>query len=499
MAESQLMCMDDGHINEKISESKPEFYYSEEQRAALEQLLKDGECAFKSRLKADNVNDFLSAPEIKAIRNTFQEYGMDDEEDLDSVPDSGKTDSGIHSTYWPELSDVEVPPLDIGWPDGGFYKGVTRVTVHAHPPKEDGPHIKQVVRKLIQEANKVVAMAMDLLTDLQILQDLLDAASKRNVSVYILLDAVCVPHFLDTCSRLQIGVLHLKNIRVRTVQGTGLCLSFGKLPGSLSSKYMLVDGDKVMFGSYSFTWSSSRLDRGMIAVMTGQVVDFFDRDFREMYAVSESVDLYKELHVVKPRAATPVPKPVPAAPRAEPKAIPSAFASTSRFQELPGQRESPGGPDSHTAVQRFLQAGSEHWLAPPPPSPTEAKSKEDGKKPNGLTPTGRKSSFRVRLRVKADNLNSGDGDSMSSGSSPTRAGRRSLSSSPTHGATETSLWEEQGDRFENDISDKSMKPKGKYNALSKLSKSISLLTVNTPDEDGSKVLKRPQKKGCMQS
>lgn len=41
-----------------------------------------------------------------------------------------------------------------------------------------------------------------------------------------------------------------QNLRVRTLKGAGLALSFGKLPGSLSSKYMLVDGEKVLFGSY---------------------------------------------------------------------------------------------------------------------------------------------------------------------------------------------------------------------------------------------------------
>lgn len=49
-----------------------------------------------------------------------------------------------------------VPPLDIGWSgSSGVYKGVTRVSVYTHPPKESGPHIKQVVRRLIQEAQKV--------------------------------------------------------------------------------------------------------------------------------------------------------------------------------------------------------------------------------------------------------------------------------------------------------------------------------------------------------
>lgn len=117
---------------------------------------------------------------------------------------------------------------------------------------------------------------MDILTDPQILQDLMDAASRRSVPVYILLDERGVPHFLDMCSRLQIGSQHLRvgsvegngflypavclcadfpplwtqNIRTRTLQGVGFNLSFGRLPGSVCYKYMLVDGDKVVFGSY---------------------------------------------------------------------------------------------------------------------------------------------------------------------------------------------------------------------------------------------------------
>lgn len=158
MAESQLTCMEDGHIKENVPESKPEFYYSEEQRAAVEQLLKNGDGAFKMRLKEDKVKDFLSARDIKTIRNTFKEYDTEDEEksgELKAKPDDSKADSGHHSTYWPQMSDTEVPPLDLGWPNGGLFKGVTRVAVHTHPPKENGPHIKEVIRRLIQEATKV--------------------------------------------------------------------------------------------------------------------------------------------------------------------------------------------------------------------------------------------------------------------------------------------------------------------------------------------------------
>ena len=51
---------------------------------------------------------------------------------------------------------------------------------------------------------------MDLLTDLHILQDLMEAASRRSVPVYILLDASGMPHFLDMCCRLQMGSQHLR-------------------------------------------------------------------------------------------------------------------------------------------------------------------------------------------------------------------------------------------------------------------------------------------------
>ncbi|KAI7803497.1 protein FAM83F [Triplophysa rosa] len=326
MAESQLICMDDEHVNVKIPECRPAFYYSEEQRAALEQLLKNGDGAFKMRLKEDNIKDFLSAREIKLMRDTFQEYDSDSDTCCSQSPHDTSEDSGVHSTYWPTMSDTEIPPLDIGWPSNGYYKGVTRVSVYTHPPKTNSPHIKEVVRRLIQESTKLVAVVMDLLTDLLILQDLFDAASKRGVAVYLLLEENGLPHFLDMSSRLQISAQHLRNLRVRTVRGSGLALSFGRLPGSLCSKYMLVDGEKVMSGSYSFTWSSSRMNRNTITVMSGQIVDFFDNDFRELYAVSDKVDLYQEFHISKPSLSVPVLK-TPAEPNR-----PAVPVSTSRFQ-----------------------------------------------------------------------------------------------------------------------------------------------------------------------
>lgn len=53
-----------------------------------------------------------------------------------------------------------------------------------------------------------------------------------------------------SCSSSDCDAMWLQNFRTRTLRGVGFSLSFGRLPGLLCYKYMLVDGDKVMFGSY---------------------------------------------------------------------------------------------------------------------------------------------------------------------------------------------------------------------------------------------------------
>ncbi|XP_023117278.1 protein FAM83F [Amphiprion ocellaris] len=532
MAESQLVCMDDEHVNEKIPESRPEFYYSEEQRAALEQLLRNGDGAFKMRLQEDNTKDFLCAQEVKLIRKSFQEYDADSDSEAgeqDRSKGSSSADSGVHSTYWPQMSDTEVPSLDIGWPgSSGVYKGVTRVSVYTHPPKEPGPHIKEVVRRLIQKSLKAVAIVMDLLTDLQILQDLLDASSRRGVAVYVVLEAKGVPHFLDMCSRLQINAVHLRNLRVRMVRGAGLALSFGKLPGSLSSKYMLVDGEKVMFGSYSFTWSSSRIDRNTITVMSGQIVDCFDNDFRELYAVSEQVDLYREFNITKPPLPTPIRKPkveqilpqpvstsrfqvsvgdsrqielkVPAHKYHNPKyslVFGNSVGLTGSLQDLSTQRDlSVSGLNHGNGLQNgFLHNSKEKVDRVSPQSPGSPTENEDedgkgGQKKNQAGGLKKRSSFRHFLKGRGNQGTETIEEGVVTSQSP----------SPTHKVSETNgvAGNELEDSFE--IIEKPGPLKSKFKKPSKLiQRSMSLQTINTGDEDGLKSRRRHQKKNCIQS
>ncbi|XP_042326020.1 protein FAM83F-like, partial [Sceloporus undulatus] len=91
-----------------------------------------------------------------------------------------------------------------------------------------------------------------------------------------------------------------QNIRVRSVTGVGFYMPTGKIKGNLGSRFLMVDGEKVLTGSYSFTWTSSHIDRNILLYLTGQHVEMFDIEFRELYAISEEVSLYKELNIPCP-------------------------------------------------------------------------------------------------------------------------------------------------------------------------------------------------------
>ncbi|XP_040001812.1 protein FAM83G-like [Xiphias gladius] len=319
MALSQIQCLDDHHVNWRVSESKPEFFYSENQRLALEALITKGRDAFGDHIRESGVRAFLSDRELERIAHTAEAYrpGYEHHQKPETpgpgniTPGSGEEagDGEVSLQYWPDRSEASVVELDLGWPEANSYRGVTRVTVYTQPPTEGHTHIKEVVRKSIASAQKVIAVVMDVFTDVDIFRDLLDAAYKRKVPVYIIIDMAAVPCFLSMCGRADMHRGHLKNLRVRCCGGVEFFTrSAQKVRGSLSQRFLLVDGDRAISGSYSFTWSSSRLDRNLITVITGQAVETFDLQFRDLYLMSRGVSLNKV-----PMVDEPIPDPLPQA------------------------------------------------------------------------------------------------------------------------------------------------------------------------------------------
>lgn len=159
MALSQIQCLDDHHVNWRVSESKPEFFYSEDQRLALEALISSGHDAFTDYTSKHGVREFLSELELERIVRTAEAYRPGHEHhqkpELAGPAEEGADDGEVSLEYWPDRSEASVVELDLGWPDAISYRGVTRVTVHTQPPADGHTHIKEVVRKNIALAQKV--------------------------------------------------------------------------------------------------------------------------------------------------------------------------------------------------------------------------------------------------------------------------------------------------------------------------------------------------------
>ncbi|XP_009068998.1 PREDICTED: protein FAM83D, partial [Acanthisitta chloris] len=133
----------------------------------------------------------------------------------------------------------------------------------------------------------VIALVMDSFTDIDIFSDLQDAYNNRKVPVYILLDQDFLPHFLEMCNNLGVCPEQESLMRVRTLTGNTYYMRSGaKIVGKAKEKFMLIDGIRVTTGSYSFTWSDGKLNSSNLLVLSGQVVENFDLQFRILYAQS---------------------------------------------------------------------------------------------------------------------------------------------------------------------------------------------------------------------
>ncbi|NXP18890.1 FA83D protein, partial [Scytalopus superciliaris] len=211
-----------------------------------------------------------------------------------ALPSPAASPAASSLTYFPERSDLEPPALELGWPGfaAGAFRGLTRVEAHFQPGCGDPIYgCKDAVRRQIRSARQVIALVMDSFTDIDIFSDLQDAYSNRQVPVYILLDQEFLPHFLEMCDNLGVCPEQESLMRVRTLTGNVYYMRSGaKIVGKAKEKFMLIDGIRVTTGSYrqvlGFTWSDGKLNSSNLLVLSGQVVEHFDLQFRILYAQS---------------------------------------------------------------------------------------------------------------------------------------------------------------------------------------------------------------------
>ncbi|XP_053099438.1 protein FAM83D-like [Hemicordylus capensis] len=295
---NQSQCLDDAPFRGFLRcwEPSPPQAYSEAQRLALEELIAGGRAAFRAFLRREEMRAFLSEPEIQAIlRAAVPPPGAEENSSSAGAdqPLNGSLDCSS-LTYFPVQSDVEPPVLELGWPAfvSGSFRGLTRVETHFQPSFGETVYpCKEAVRKQIRSAREVIAVVMDCFTDMDIFSDLQEACRKRLVPVYILLDQASLIHFMEMCKNLEFCPEQEHLMRVRTIAGNAYYARSGaKIIGSVHEKFMLVDGVRVTTGSYSFTWTDGKLNSSNLLLLSGQVVEHFDLEFRILYAQSKPIN-----------------------------------------------------------------------------------------------------------------------------------------------------------------------------------------------------------------
>ncbi|KAM3622477.1 uncharacterized protein V6R79_025568 [Siganus canaliculatus] len=285
MSNSQEQSLDENVVFLPVHESSPEFLHSERERQAVERLLSAGPEAFYSSVGTERPGCFLSPEEVSQISNWAQDYRLNqlqEHRELNGEADSSEVED-FYSTYFPSYSDTPTPDLELGWPEKGPWVPKRSVTVHTSPPTEGDPPVREIIRRLLQKAGQVIAIVTDRLTDGAIIGDLHNAAS-RGVPVYIILNQRSIQE------NFTLHRLRHPNIRVRVLGGKTFCSRVGKMVvGEMKNKFLLVDLETVIHGSYSLTWTDAHLHRQLITVLRGPVVDSFDREFRILYAASLSI------------------------------------------------------------------------------------------------------------------------------------------------------------------------------------------------------------------
>ncbi|NXF78469.1 FA83C protein, partial [Sclerurus mexicanus] len=273
--------------------------HSETARLAIDAFLEQGERGYLSAITGERELPFLSALDMEYISQQRNQSLPDPSAAKGKEADSGDMDTGdrlsldselTSGTYFPLMSDVHPPELELGWPGTPLLtvSGQTQATVIFQRNKTNS--IKDLVRSLISRARTVIAIVMDLFTDMEILCDLLEASSRRHIPVYLILDEEYLKHFVEMCNKMALTQDSFPNMRIRCLSGDTYYSKAGKkFTGQVLEKFVLVDCDQVLAGTYSFTWLCSQVHTGLVTHFRGQIVAEFDKEFRYLYAESRAV------------------------------------------------------------------------------------------------------------------------------------------------------------------------------------------------------------------
>ncbi|KAL7842960.1 hypothetical protein AOLI_G00244720 [Acnodon oligacanthus] len=354
-----------GRIHRQPPDCELAAVYNEQHRLALEALVSGGPESFVEFLRRERLPCFLSAAELRGILAAAAPPACPPALEESGSEQSAAVD-GSSLTYFPEVSDVEPPLLELGWPafTTGSFRGVTRAVAHFQPAYGDSIYrCKEAVRRMIRSAKEVIAIVTDSLTDLDIFHDLQEA-SLRQVPVYIVLDRSSLSEFLQMCKSLLVRLDELRHMRVRTITGSTYYLRSGaRIAGKVHERFMLIDGNRVATGSYRFNWTDGKLNSSNLIELSGQITESFDEEFRILYAQSLPVNASAPSSIRNSGVYDHLLPKTPGTPWGRPASlVPACLTSTpntARIQQISKDKESEGRKSSPVSDSSTL---GEDWL-----------------------------------------------------------------------------------------------------------------------------------------
>ncbi|XP_053099633.1 protein FAM83C [Hemicordylus capensis] len=272
--------------------------HSETARLAVDAFLEQGEAGYLRAVTEEKELPFLSSLDMDYMSQYSQsiaespvkgrEAGLTREDSMDRASLLSGVTSG---TYFPLMSDIDPPQLELGWPVMPPVRVFDQTEVSLYFQRDKTNNVKEILRSLISKAKTVIAIVMDLFTDLEILCDLMEASSKRRVPVYLILDEKHLKDFAEMCKKMGLTTDDFPNMRIRCVSGDTYYSKAGKkFTGQALEKFVLIDCEQVLAGTYSFTWLCSQVHTGLVTHFKGKIVEDFDKEFRCIYAESRSVN-----------------------------------------------------------------------------------------------------------------------------------------------------------------------------------------------------------------
>lgn len=153
-------CLEDSaRISDMRQDSSITEIYNERHRLALETLVSEGIGSFTDFLSKERIPNFLSDDEIRRISyaavvpRCASFFGDDPHLDQCNTLDCSSV------TYFPEISDLEPPVLEMGWPafTTGSFRGVTRAVAYFQPSYGESIYsCKEATRRMIKNAKEVM-------------------------------------------------------------------------------------------------------------------------------------------------------------------------------------------------------------------------------------------------------------------------------------------------------------------------------------------------------